>query len=146
MTNVIIRFVEEKDYQQWIDVYKGYISFYQRDFDEKKVATVWQWIKDKKMFALVAELEGELVGLAHYREMLSPLNGFTVGFLDDLFVNPDCRGKKVVDALMQALKQQAQQQGWPFIRWITAENNYRAKAFYDRIATKTAWNTYQMDC
>lgn len=48
MTNVIIRFVEEKDYQQWIDVYKGYISFYQRDFDEKKVATVWQWIKDKK--------------------------------------------------------------------------------------------------
>lgn len=146
MTDITIRFVEEKDYQQWLNVYKGYINFYKRDFDENKVATVWQWIKDKKMFALVAELEEKLVGLAHYREMLSPLNGFTVGFLDDLFVNLDCRGKKVVDALMQALKQQAQQQGWPFIRWITAENNYRAKAFYDRIASKTAWNTYQMDC
>lgn len=146
MNNVTIRFVEEKDKQQWLEVYKGYISFYQRQYDETKVATVWQWLQEQKMFALVAELDGELVGLAHYHEMLSPLNGFTVGFLDDLFVTPACRGKKVVDVLMQAIKQQVQQNGWPFVRWITAENNYRAKAFYDKIANKTPWNTYQMDC
>lgn len=142
----IIRAVDQLDHEQWLKLYQGYITFYQRDYDEKKVATLWQWLKDKKIFGLVAEQEGKLIGLAHYREMPSPLNGFMVGFLDDLFVDPNCRGSQVASELMSALKEQAQLHGWPFIRWITNENNYRAKAFYDKISSKTVWNTYQMDC
>jgi hypothetical protein len=30
------------------------------------------------------------------------------------------------------------------IRWITREDNYRARAVYDRIATKTNWTTYDL--
>ena len=43
----------------------------------------------------------------HYREMPSPLRGQNVGFLDDLFVHPDYRGKSVVDELFAALRQAA---------------------------------------
>lgn len=147
MTNTLtVRAVKPNDHPQWLELYKGYINFYGRTFDEKKVATLWQWIQDNKIFCLIAETEGKIVGLAHYREMLSPLNGFAIGFLDDLFVSPNYRGQQIANALMQALKNKAQEQNWLFIRWITQENNYRAKAFYDRIANKTDWNTYQMDC
>ena len=30
-------------------------------------------------------------------------------------------------------------------RWITAEDNYRARAVYNRLAQRTSWVTYQID-
>ena len=30
------------------------------------------------------------------------------------------------------------------IRWITAEDNYRGRAVYDRVAVKTKWLTYEI--
>jgi len=80
----------------------------------------------------------------HCREMPSPLRGARVGFLDDLFVAPDARGQGVVEALYDALRELGRAQGWPFIRWITAEDNARARAVYDKLSAKTHWVTYQM--
>jgi len=76
--------------------------------------------------------------------MPSPLRGKTVGFLDDLFVDPAARGNGVVDALFEALNREADARGWPFVRWITADDNYRGRSVYDKLAKKTQWNTYQM--
>jgi hypothetical protein len=30
------------------------------------------------------------------------------------------------------------------IRWITADDNYRARAKYDQLASRTPWITYDM--
>jgi hypothetical protein len=30
------------------------------------------------------------------------------------------------------------------IRWITAEDNYRARGVYDRVAVRTPWVTYDI--
>jgi hypothetical protein len=38
----------------------------------------------------------------------------------------------------------AKERGWGKIRWITADDNYRARTLYDRVAVKTAWNTYEV--
>jgi hypothetical protein len=80
----------------------------------------------------------------HFREMPSPLRGTLVGFLDDLFVVPDTRGSGCVQAMYKALNGFGKGRGWPFIRWITADNNYRGRASYDKVATRTHWITYQM--
>lgn len=40
--------------------------------------------------------------------------------------------------------EESQRRGWSVVRWITAEDNYRARAMYDGVATKTAWATYDM--
>jgi ribosomal protein S18 acetylase RimI-like enzyme len=79
----------------------------------------------------------------HCRQMPSPLRGALVGFLDDLYVHPEARGQGVVEALYEALNELGREQGWPFVRWITAENNYRGRAVYDRLSEKTHWVTYQ---
>ena len=34
--------------------------------------------------------------------------------------------------------------GWTVIRWITAEDNYRARSAYDRISDRTQWITYEI--
>jgi hypothetical protein len=35
--------------------------------------------------------------------------------------------------------------GWTMIRWRTADNNYRARGVYDRVATRSMWLTYEID-
>lgn len=147
MTITIDR-LNPNDREQWQCLYQGYADFYQVPMNEQTLDQIWQWIFDPspRLFALIAKDEtGRGVGLMHYREMLSPLRGIRVGFLDDLFVAPDCRGQGVVDQLFDRLRQEASLQGWPFVRWITAEDNYRGRAVYDRLAEKTHWQTYQLD-
>ena len=34
--------------------------------------------------------------------------------------------------------------GWNLIRWITHDDNLRAKALYDRVAEKTKWDLYEL--
>ena len=137
----------DDDREQWEVLYHGYAEFYQVPMNDEILDTVWGWIHDddNPFFALIAKDEnGKALGLMHFRQMASPLRGALVGFLDDLFVTPEARGQGVVEELYAALNRLGKQQGWPFIRWITAENNYRGRAVYDKLSDKTHWVTYQM--
>jgi len=138
---------ELADRSVWEVLYHGYAEFYQVPMNDKILETVWDWIQDENnpFFGLMAKDEnGKALGLMHCRQMPSPLRGAVVGFLDDLFVSPDARGQGVVEALYDALNTLGKEQGWPFIRWITAEDNYRGRAVYDKLSDKTGWVTYQM--
>lgn len=138
----------EADRAQWEALYRAYAKFYKVGMDAHILSTVWQWIQDadNPFYCLVAkDLQGNLTGLMHFRAMPSPLRGTHVGFLDDLFVRPDARGAGVVHALYTALDTAAITHGWPLIRWITADNNYRARSVYDSLSQRTHWVTYQMD-
>jgi hypothetical protein len=42
------------------------------------------------------------------------------------------------------MRSMAAERGWPVIRWTTADDNYRARSKYDRLATRTMWVTYDM--
>ena len=139
--------IEAEDREGWARLYRGYAEFYQVPMTDEILATVWSWIHDEAtpFFGLLAKDEnGRALGLMHCRQMPSPLRGAQVGFLDDLFVSPEARGSGVVEKLYEALRRLGREQGWPFIRWITAEDNARARAVYDRLSEKTHWVTYQM--
>ena len=144
---IIISELSLQDRGEWEALYNGYAVFYKVPMNQEILDTVWSWIfdDDQSFYALVAKDEsGNCLGLMHYREMPSPLRGKLVGFLDDLFIKPECRGQGIVDALYKALNDSALEKGWPFVRWITAENNYRGRAVYDKVSDKTQWVTYQM--
>ena len=110
--------------------------------------TIWSWIHDdnEAFWCILAKDEsGKALGFMHYREMPSPLRGAKVGFLDDLFVNPRERGSGAVDALFNKLTEEAKEKGWPLVRWLTADDNYRARNVYDKLATRSMFLTYQME-
>ena len=75
---------------------------------------------------------------------MRPLRGVVCGYLDDLFVEPGRRGSGVVDALFAEINRIAVERDWPVVRWTTADDNYRARSVYDRLATRTTWITYDM--
>ena len=146
MTTNVAKLVQA-DRADWEVLYHGYAEFYQVSMNDDILETVWSWIHDagNPFFGLIAKDEtGRALGIMHCRQMPSPLRGTLVGFLDDLFVSPDARGQGVVEALYEALNDVGKEQGWPFVRWITAENNYRGRAVYDKLSDKTHWVTYQM--
>ena len=135
------------DKEQWCELYQGYADFYKMPMNDDILDTVWSWIFDKenKFYAIGARSsQGNLVGFMHFREMPSPLRGSLIGFLDDLYVHPDYRGSGVVQSLFKELKSLAQKNYWPYVRWITASDNQRARAVYDKISGTIDFVTYQM--
>lgn len=129
----------------WERLYAGYAAFYRATQTPEMRATVWGWIMDPahEVKALIAEdASGRALGLAHYRPFARPLSASTGCFLDDLFVAPETRGMRVGEALIEALAAMARERGWSVVRWITADDNYRARTAYDRVATRTMWITY----
>ena len=58
---------------------------------------------------------------------------------------PGRRGRRVADQLIEAVAELGRARGWTLLRWLTGDNNYRARGVYDRLATRTMWITYQMD-
>ena len=85
----MIRDIHLKDKEQWKKLYKDYADFYKVEVNNQILQTVWKWLHDKshEVNGLVYEVDGNIVGLAHYRRMPSPLRGQDIGFLDDLFVD-----------------------------------------------------------
>jgi GNAT superfamily N-acetyltransferase len=131
----------------WDRLCAGYAAFYRVEQTEERRDTVWGWLMDpgNDVKGLVALDEGgEPVGLAHYRPFARPLRAGYGGFLDDLFVDPKMRGKRVADALIEAVAAIGRERGWSLIRWITADDNDRGRGVYDRLAARTMWITYDM--
>lgn len=143
---MLIRRPTEADRLAWDKLYAGYADFYRVTQTQEMRDRVWNWIHDPvhTTEALVAERDGRLVGLAHFRPFARPLAASIGAYLDDLFVDPSARGSGAADRLIEALKEEAQGRGWTVIRWITAENNFRARAVYDRVAERTNWVTYDL--
>ena len=138
--------VERGHQARWRQLFQGYADFYGRPSDDAHKAVVWGWLMDPshELEGFMALVDGRPMGLAHVRRMPSPLRGEDIGFLDDLFVDPAARGQGIGDALLAFLAGLARTRGWGVLRWITADDNYRARTLYDRLAHKTSWNLYEM--
>ena len=142
----MIRDIHLKDKEQWEKLYKGYADFYKVEMNDKILQTVWKWLHDKshEVNGLVYEVDGNIVGLAHYRRMPSPLRGQDIGFLDDLFVDLEHRGQRIGEKLINKLKEISKSKRWNLVRWITREDNLRAKSLYNRVSEKTTWDVYEL--
>lgn len=144
MTEPIIRALRPNDESEWRCLFAGYRSFYHLTADDAVVDRVWSWICDThhETRALVAEYDGKVVGIAHYRPFARPSTGTTGLWLDDLFTDPSYRGQGVGRALIERLQSIAADRGCSVVRWITAEDNAQAQILYDTLASKTNWVTY----
>ena len=142
----MIREIKLEDKENWEKLYRGYAEFYKVEMNEKILNTVWNWVHDKnhEVNGLGYVIDNNLVALAHYGKMPSPLRGQYIGFLDDLYVDPNHRGKKIGEKIINKLNEISKANGWNLVRWITRENNSRAKALYDRVSEKSTWDVYEL--
>ena len=142
----MIREIQLKDKEQWEKLYRGYANFYKVEMNDQILQTVWNWLNDKnhELKGIGYEIDGKIVGLAHYRKLLNPLKGKYIGYLDDIFVDPEYRGQKIAKKLLNKIKEISKANGWNLVRWQTDEDNFTAKKLYDKVATITKKNVYEL--
>ena len=142
----MIREIQLKDKERWEKLYKGYADFYKVEMNNKILQAVWDWLHDKshELKGIGYEIDGKIVGIAHYRKLLSPLKGKYIGYLDDIFVDPEYRGQKIGKKLLNEIKEISKTNGWDLVRWQTDKDNFTAKKLYDKVATKTKKNVYEL--
>lgn len=142
-----VRAVAPGDEAAWRGLYRGYRRFYEMPDDEAAIDTVWSWLgdADHEVDGFVAvDAAGRIGGLAHVRPFARPLNADTGLYLDDLFVDPDLRGRGVGRTLLGFVGALAARRGFGVVSWMTAEDNTTARALYDSVATTGPWVTYDM--
>jgi GNAT superfamily N-acetyltransferase len=144
--SVIVRPVEQRDADAWRRLFRDYGVFYKTEFDDAQLDHVWGLLttEGSGVDALVAEVDGAVVGIAHYRSHPDTFSTGNDWYLDDLFTDPAARGTGVASALIEQLKELARATGPGTLRWITAEDNVTAQRVYDRLAKRTTWVTYEI--
>jgi ribosomal protein S18 acetylase RimI-like enzyme len=132
---------------EWDRLYAAYAEFYRSPQTAAMRDRVWGWLHDP-LHALDGRIatasDGSCIGLVHFRPFARPLAASVGGYIDDLFVAPEWRGRGAADALIEAVKAEGRQRGWSVLRWITADDNLRAQRFYERVGERTGWVTYQI--
>ena len=95
---------------------------------------------------LIAEKEGEIVGMALYYYRFSTWKGKTI-HLEDLIVKQAMRGQNIGSELYNTLLQQAYDEKVRRVEWVVLDWNTPARDFYIKSGAKIldGWETVQMD-
>lgn len=145
MVNYLITRDVAQHRADWDVLYAAYAEYYKVEQTSEMRDRTWGWIIEGRITCLMAlNEEGRPIGFAHLRDFLRPLSSTVAGFLDDLFVDPSQRGGGAVNALFDAAAALGRERNWSVIRWITRDDNYRARSVYDKVGTRTNWVTYDL--
>ena len=144
-----IRDVTAADYRQWLPLWDGYNAFYGRSgptaLPEEITQTTWKRFLDagEPVYALVAELEGSLIGLTHYLFHRSTTLLGPICYLQDLYTVPERRRSGVGRALIEAVYRRAHEAGSARVYWQTHETNVTAQRLYEQVAERSGFIVYR---
>lgn len=145
----IVRFVTRDDFLQWLPLWEGYNKFYGRSGKTALPAEItqvtWERFFDTRepVHAMVAEYEGELVGLAHYLFHRSTISIAPTCYLQDLFTKESVRGKGIGRKLIDAVYEQAKLACAARLYWHTHNSNSTAMMLYDKVAEHSGFVVYR---
>ena len=146
---LVVRQVAPGDFDAWRVLWDGYNAFYGREgstaLPEEVTRITWARFFDahEPLHALVAEMSGRVVGLAHYLFHRSTIQIAPTCYLADLFTDQNVRGRGVGRALIQAVYAAASAARVPRVYWQTHETNRTAMRLYDDVAEKSGFLVYR---
>jgi GNAT superfamily N-acetyltransferase len=147
MSPVVIRQLRQSDHADWRRLWSDYLTFYETKLPEEVYAETWRRLFDGGEYeprGFIALLDGKTVGLTHYIYHRSGWSLVNNCYLQDLFADPNARGKGVGAALIEAVRQEAGRIGVTNVYWMTHETNATARKLYDRVARRTGFIEYDL--
>lgn len=148
---MLVRPIRQNDFAQWQPLWDGYNAFYGRKgataLAPEITQATWERFFDRSepVFALVAELDGRLAGLAHYLFHRSTTRIELTCYLQDLFTAEEARGRGVARALISGVYEQAKLAGVRRVYWQTHETNAAARRVYDKVGKYLGFIVYVHD-
>ena len=147
--SLTIRPVTRQDYEKWLPLWDGYNTFYGRSGPTALAPEItrmtWQRFFDayEPVHALVADKDGQLLGLTHYLYHRSTTAIEPSCYLQDLFTAEAARGQGVASALIYGVYERAKLAGAPRVYWQTHETNVTAQSLYDKVAERSGFIVYR---
>lgn len=107
----------------------------------------WLFGEDAVASALVAEVDGAVVGIAVWYRSYSTWTGVPGIYLEDLYVDPAHRGHGFGRGFLEALARIAQERGYARFEWVVLDWNTPAIEFYEALGARPVqqWTTYRVD-
>ena len=98
-------------------------------------------------FAHVAEVDGEVVGMAVWYLTFSTWTGVNGIWLEDLFVEPEHRGSGIGRALLATLARTCVERGYRRLEWWVLDWNEPSIGFYRSLGAvpQDEWTVFRMD-
>ncbi|SRR5579883_379558 len=145
--NVTIRPIEAGDRKLWEPLWAGYLAFYERTVPQEATDFTWRrLISDGEVKGLLALDEtGEALGLVQYLYHASTWNLGGNCYLQDLFVVPAARGRRIGRRLIAAVAEAAKAKGATVVYWQTEEFNGTARRLYERVAKRSPFIRYNIE-
>ena len=142
---LIVRPVAPTDFAQWVPLWAGYNRFYERTLPAEITQMTWSRFFDayEPVHALVAEGQGQILGLVHYLFHRSTTAIAPNCYLQDLFTTQASRGKGIGRALIEGVYERAQAAGSGRVYWLTHETNQTAMKLYDKIGERSGFVVYR---
>jgi GNAT superfamily N-acetyltransferase len=144
--SVVIRPIEAGDEAEWRRLWRAYLAFYKTERPEQVYATTFARLlsgKENEFKGFIALVDGRPVGLTHYLFHRTCWAEADTCYLQDLYADPEMRGKGIGRALIEAVYAAADDHGAATVYWMTQDFNATARQLYDRIATLTPFIKYQ---
>ena len=145
-SGIVVRPLQAQDREDWGRLWAAYLEFYETSVPLTVADTTFARLlgdEAQDFRALVAELDGRPVGIAHYLMHRHCWRIENVCYLQDLYADASCRGRGVGRALIEAVYAEADAAGAPQVYWLTQEFNTPARQLYDRIGRVTPFIKYQ---
>ena len=147
MPEVTTRLANEGDVDAVAALFDGYRQFYRQppDLAGSKVFIAERMDREDSVI-MVAEDGGELIGFAQLYPSFSSVRLSRIFILNDLFVDPACRGTGAGRALLEAAADWARRAGAVRLTLTTQKDNVAAKRAYERAgwARDEAFDTYNL--
>ncbi len=141
-----VRPLRESDEPEWRRLWAGYLDYYETELPEEVYQSTFRRLmsgNEHEFHGLIAELDGQPVGLAHYLFHRSCWSIENNCYLQDLFVDPHVRGKSIGRALIEAVYAAADAAGHPSVYWQTERSNQAGRRLYDRVGELSPFIVYK---
>jgi GNAT superfamily N-acetyltransferase len=146
--SVEIRPARTDEIEEMLPLIRAYCEFYETEPDDEGLRKMFEiLISDPSQGAVfIARDEGKAVGFATLDWKWSSLKAARIGYLEDLYVDPETRGKGIADALIAVCAERCRELGMPAMEWLTAPDNHRAQKVYNRTgADSDAYVEYDLE-
>jgi GNAT superfamily N-acetyltransferase len=142
----LIRPIANSDKDRWLKLWAGYLEFYETTLSSDQTELTWRRLLDDSfdMHGVVAELDGVVIGFAHYLFRPSTWAENNYCYLEDLFVDSEVRGAGAGRSLIDAVIVAARAKLSGRVYWTTKESNTRARVLYDSYAPVSEFVQYRL--
>jgi len=144
---IVIRDITQSDFDDWARLWRAYLAFYETDIPSNVYETTFHRLlsNDPHEFngRIAVTPEGNAVGLVHFLFHRHGWKIENVCYLQDLFADPEYRGRGVGRALIEEVYRSADAEGASSVYWLTQDFNHTARNLYDRVAQLTPFIKYQ---